>query len=122
VVGRLTSWRPRAGLPRAEALEAWERHVELVARLPGLRRYVQNRALASPDGGEPPFAGVGELWFDDAEAARAALTSPEWQAVLDDAVTFMELESVVATWVERGRMIEAQPEAGGRVPGPSTST
>jgi hypothetical protein len=44
--------------------------------------------------------GVGEAWFDDATAARAALQSPEWAAVIEDAQTFMDLETVVATWVE----------------------
>jgi uncharacterized protein (TIGR02118 family) len=48
----------------------------------------------------PPFAGLGELWFDSVEAAAAALATPEWQAVLDDAATFMDLDHVTAAWAE----------------------
>jgi uncharacterized protein (TIGR02118 family) len=66
----------------------------------GLRRYVQNHAVPAPDGTAPSCAGVGEAWFDDATAAHSALQSPEWAAVIEDAQTFMNLETVVATWVE----------------------
>jgi uncharacterized protein (TIGR02118 family) len=48
----------------------------------------------------PAFAGLGELWFDSLEAAEAALATPEWQAVLEDASTFMDLEQVTAAWAE----------------------
>lgn len=97
---RLTQWQPRAGLGREEALRAWERHAELVERVPGVRRYVQHHAVAAPDDSEPPYAGLGEVWFEDSHAARAALESPEWAAVLDDAAGFMALDAVVAYWAE----------------------
>jgi uncharacterized protein (TIGR02118 family) len=97
---RLTQWRPREGLARGEAQRAWERHAELVERVPGVRRYVQHHAVEAPDGSEPPYAGLGEVWFDDADAARAALGTPEWAAVLADAGGFMALDGVVAAWAE----------------------
>jgi hypothetical protein len=43
---------------------------------------------------------LGELWFDSIDAASAALATPEWRAVLDDAATFMDLERVSAAWAE----------------------
>ena len=49
-----------------------ETHAQLVAQLPGLRRYVQCHTL--PGGykkGEPAADGVAELWFDDTDALRA---------------------------------------------------
>jgi uncharacterized protein (TIGR02118 family) len=97
---RLTQWQPRAGLGRQEALRAWERHAELVERVPGVRHYVQHHAVAAPDGAEPPYAGLGEVWFDGADAAAAALASEEWAAVLADAGGFMALDEVVAAWAE----------------------
>jgi uncharacterized protein (TIGR02118 family) len=69
-----------------------------VERLPGLRLYVQNRTVAAPDGTAPAYAGLGEVWLDDVDAARLALASSEWAAVIEDATGFMELDSVVATW------------------------
>ena len=51
----------------------------MVTELPGVRRYVQShtRPAAYRDG-EPIYDGIAELWFDDTEAARAAMTMPEW--------------------------------------------
>ena len=101
MIARLTQWRPRPAVSREEALRAWEAHADLVERVPGLRRYVQHHAVAAPDGSEPPYAGLGEVWFDDEAAARAALATPEWAAVIDDACRFMDLGTVVAASAER---------------------
>jgi uncharacterized protein (TIGR02118 family) len=100
VIGRLTLWRPREGLSRKEALLAWEHHADIVERVPGLRRYVQNHAVDAPDGTAPPYAGLGEAWFDDVASARSALASPEWAMVIRDAETFMAVDSVVVAWAE----------------------
>ncbi|HET8560350.1 MAG TPA: EthD family reductase [Marmoricola sp.] len=60
----------------AEAFEQRYRdeHVPLVRTLPGLRRF----SLSHPRGmqGEAPYL-VAELWFDDGEAVKSALKSPE---------------------------------------------
>lgn len=101
MIARLTQWRPLPGLGHTEALEAWVRHAAAVDRIPGLRRYVQHHTTVGPDGAEPEYAGLGEIWFDDAESAGAALASPEWAAVIEDAETFMDLGSVVAAWTDR---------------------
>jgi uncharacterized protein (TIGR02118 family) len=101
MIVRLTQWRPRAGLAREEALAAWQRHADVVERVPSLRRYVQNHAVEAPDGTEPPYAGLGEAWFDDVTTARAALASAEWAAVIEDASRFMDMATVSAAWAER---------------------
>lgn len=51
-----------------------EEHVPLVRRLPGLARFT----LTHPRGlgGEAPYL-VAELWFDDADALKAAMRSPD---------------------------------------------
>jgi uncharacterized protein (TIGR02118 family) len=101
MIKRLTQWRPRPGLSQEEALRYWrEEHARLVASVPGVERYVQNHCVADPDGSESPYAGLGELWFTDYQAAEAALATPEWKAVMDDASTFMHLEEVSAAWAE----------------------
>lgn len=50
------------GSDRAEALRYWrETHGPIAAKIPGLMRYVQQHAVAAPDG-VPPFLGVGPAW------------------------------------------------------------
>jgi uncharacterized protein (TIGR02118 family) len=77
------------GLALLEFFEHWEHHHgRLVARLPGLRRYVQNHAIPRAYvSGVQTHDGWAELWFDDLAALRAAVDSPEWQAVRDDGAT-----------------------------------
>ncbi len=94
-------WRPREGVSREEALAYWrDRHRRFVERVPGVKRYVQDHCIVGPDGSHPPYAGLGELWFESIEAAKRALATPEWQSVLDDAGNFMDLEHVSAAWAE----------------------
>jgi uncharacterized protein (TIGR02118 family) len=71
----------------AEAFDAYytETHVPLASRLPGLRRFIQSHPRGL--GGEAPYF-VAELWFDDAEALKAAMQSPEMAAAAADAQTF----------------------------------
>jgi uncharacterized protein (TIGR02118 family) len=101
VIKRLTEWRLKEGMGREAALSHWrETHARLVEQVPGVKRYVQNHCTFSPDGSEPPYAGLGELWFESIDTANAALATPEWRAVLADAATFMDLEHVSAAWAE----------------------
>jgi uncharacterized protein (TIGR02118 family) len=101
VLKRLTQWRPREGVSREAALAHWRGdHARQVGLVPGVRRYVQDHRTVGPDGAPPPYAGLGVLWFDDIEEARAALTTPHWRAVLEDASTFMDLEHVTAARAE----------------------
>jgi uncharacterized protein (TIGR02118 family) len=52
----------------------YEEHVVLVREIPGLARFT----LSHPRGlaGEAPYL-VAELWFDDADAMKAAMRSPQ---------------------------------------------
>lgn len=94
-------WHPCEGVSREAARGYWrDAHVRLVEQVPGVKRYVQDHCVVGPDGSEPPYAGLGELWFDDIDTAKAALATREWQAVLEDASTFMDLDHVTAAWAE----------------------
>jgi uncharacterized protein (TIGR02118 family) len=76
----------RPEIDRSQALRYWkEVHAPLVARVPGLRRYVQNHGIEGRLGtNEPPFLGVGEVWFDSEAEAEQAIATPEWRAFSPD--------------------------------------
>lgn len=71
--------RAPAGV-EAAAFDRWlaEVHVPELARLPGLRRFVGYRSVAT----DPDYPTVMELWFDDYPAWRQAMltAAPIWTA------------------------------------------
>lgn len=70
-------------------------HGELALELPGLRRYLQGHTRDGAYGiGEAVLDAAYQLWFDDADALRAALASPEYARVADDLETFVEARYV----------------------------
>jgi uncharacterized protein (TIGR02118 family) len=71
------------GLTLSEFFERWQHsHGALAAETLGLRRYVQNHAIpAAYAGAGQTHDGWSELWFDDLDALRRAVASPQWQAV-----------------------------------------
>ncbi|MGH7277370.1 MAG: EthD family reductase, partial [Candidatus Rokuibacteriota bacterium] len=73
-----------ARLTHDMSLAEWrgERHVSIVKKVPGLRKWVQNHVVSGP--GEAAPDGIGELWFDDAEAMKKAMSSPEIGAAVED--------------------------------------
>jgi uncharacterized protein (TIGR02118 family) len=107
----LTQWVPRPDVDPGEAVQHWRTsHLDLVQRVPHVNRYVQNVCVPGPDGADPPYAGLGELWFDTLEDANAALASSEWRDVIADAATFMDLDRVNAAWAT-AREPPASPRA-----------
>lgn len=106
MIKRLTMWHPRSDVSREEALRYWlQEHARLVGRVPGVRGYVQDHCVESPEGGGVPYAGLGEVWFDGFEAAVEATRTPEWSAVIEDADKFMDLRTVVAAWAEEHQVL-----------------
>jgi len=64
-------------------------HAGLIARLPGLRGYVQNHVLPSSyRKSEPAYDAVAESSFDDTQAMKALAGSPAYAAVLADEPNF----------------------------------
>jgi len=82
---RLTIQYAAPADPEAFDAHYFEQHVSLCKPLPGLRgaSFSKPRALGP---GETPYL-VTELDFDDADALKAALRSPEMAAVAADAET-----------------------------------
>jgi len=66
-------------------------HAPIAAAIPGLRRYVQSHVVPELYARQvPSFDGAAELWFDDLDAMRAAMRSPEVQAALEDEKNFID--------------------------------
>lgn len=101
VIKRMTTWQVQAGLNEDQAVEHWlTRHVPLVLAVPGVQAYVQNRCIPGPNGARPPYAGLGEVWFESRKPADAATESTEWSAVIADARKFMDMSTIVVAWAE----------------------
>jgi uncharacterized protein (TIGR02118 family) len=77
------------GLTLDEFFDRWlHHHGALAARVPGVRRYVQNHALPEAYAGRrQTHDGWSELWFDDLAALHEAARTGEWQAVREDGAT-----------------------------------
>jgi uncharacterized protein (TIGR02118 family) len=77
------------GLSLEEFSQHWyEVHGPLAAKLPGVRRYVQNHAV--PEAyrmGRMSHDGWVEMWFDDLAAIERLAGTPEAQAVAEDGQT-----------------------------------
>jgi len=94
VIKAVTVFKRRPGLSVEDFRLHWRTtHAEVVTKLPGLRRYVQNPAHDSgyARGREPDFDGIAETWFDDTDAMRAVAASEQYAAVQADEPNFIEV-------------------------------
>jgi uncharacterized protein (TIGR02118 family) len=75
-------------------------HGPIAGRIPGLRRYVQCHVVSAlyEQGRAPAYDGAAELWFDDMDALRAAMASPEVRAAMEDEKNFID-HSRVASFI-----------------------
>ncbi len=79
-----------------------DHHGALAAKVPGLRRYVQNHAIPAAYAGRgQTHDGWSELWFDDLPALHAALESAEWQALREEGATLFSYPLGVGVARER---------------------
>lgn len=95
----------RAGLTHEESLAEWNgaRHTSIVRKVPGLKRWVQNHAIAVPN--EAAADGIGELWFDSKEAMEQAMNSPQMAAAVEDAKKFLDMERTYALVIDEKTVI-----------------
>ncbi len=90
----------KTGMDRADAQKYWrDTHGPIVKTIPGVRRYVQQHAVAAPEG-EIPFLGVASLYFDDQEAFTAATGSPGFAEAIADIPNFADPDRVSTAFVE----------------------
>ena len=65
-------------------------HADVVRRLNGIVRYVQNHALEPRSG----FDGIAEVWFEDIESMRNVVDTPELAAIRSDEENFIDLNTM----------------------------
>ena len=95
----------RADMTGDEFREYWQNtHGPIAAKMPGLKKYVQNHALTTEEG-EPPVAGVAEVYFDSVEALQDALASPEGEAALADLQNFTDADATVTVIVDEVEVV-----------------
>lgn len=63
-------------------------HLPLAGKIPNVRRFEAGKSLTEPDGGEPPYHRIAELWFDDTDSMQEGMGSPEGQAATGDIPNF----------------------------------
>ena len=63
-------------------------HMALVDKIPNCQRYEAARIVATPDGTEPPYYRIFEMYFDDMERLQGSLSTPEGQAAPNDIPNF----------------------------------
>jgi len=84
--------RRKPGMSAEDFHRYWrEVHGPIAARIPGMRRYVQSHAVAVDMVGSSDYDGAAEAWFDDVDAVRQALASPEYAAAREDEARFIDL-------------------------------
>jgi uncharacterized protein (TIGR02118 family) len=86
----------KTGCSDEEFFRYWKNvHGPIGARIPGLRRLVQNHRISVPgDPRSPEHDGSAELWFDDIDALLRARQSPEWKAASEDEAQFIDPDKV----------------------------
>jgi uncharacterized protein (TIGR02118 family) len=93
--------RRKPGMSAEDFHRYWrEVHGPIAARIPGLRRYVQCHSIDAGFGDAPEYDGAAEVWFDDMEAVRRAVASPEYAAAREDERRFIDLEHTTLTFTE----------------------
>jgi uncharacterized protein (TIGR02118 family) len=95
----------RVDLTHEQSLAEWSgnQHTSIVRKVPGLKRWVQNHAMAAKNEASPD--GIGELWFESAEAIGRAMKSPEMSAAVEDAKRFLDMTRTYAIVVEEKTIV-----------------
>ena len=59
-------------------------HTPLVLNIPNVQRFDRGKVIATPDGSEPPYYRVADIWFESMEQLQSSLGSPEGQEATQD--------------------------------------
>jgi uncharacterized protein (TIGR02118 family) len=108
VIELIYCFRRRPDLSAEELDAHWSRvHGAIGARIPGLRRLVQSRAVPVPGDVRPPdFDGVAELWFDDVDAFLRARASEAWREATLDEANFLDPRTTAYLVTEERTILE----------------
>ena len=87
MIKQVSFFQRRKDLSPEDFREHWRtKHADVVRRLNGLVRYVQNHGLDSSSG----FDGIAEVWFEDMESMRANVDTPELESIRKDEENFID--------------------------------
>jgi uncharacterized protein (TIGR02118 family) len=104
----------RAGMGVEEFQAHWrDHHGPIVAKLPGLRRYVQSHPL--PGGyrrGELPYDGVAELWFDSKDTLAAVGTTAAFADAKADEPNFIDTAQLLELVLDEHVIKDGTPPDG----------
>src|SRR4051794_39319967 len=62
-------------------------HMPIARRMPNVQRIDLAKAVAAPDGSEPPHR-TEDVWFEDMDQLQSSLGSPEGQETAQDTPNF----------------------------------
>ena len=82
-------------------------HLPLVDKIPGLKKAEVCRVVGSPSG-ESEFYLIAELYFDNMEALKAGMSSPEGKASGKDVMSFAK-DIVQFMFVEEEKVTASSP-------------
>jgi uncharacterized protein (TIGR02118 family) len=63
-------------------------HIPIVRRIPGVRNIRFGRVVQTADGSSPPYYLVSDVYFDNMDALKEALSSPEMEEAMADVPNF----------------------------------
>lgn len=103
------------GSDRAEMSRYWtEEHGPRFAKVPGLKRYVQNHTVepisaTGESDAEIQFDGYSCAWFESEAAFKEAMKSPEWLETVEDGANVFDMDwlwgksAVLNEYIMRGQ-------------------
>jgi uncharacterized protein (TIGR02118 family) len=65
-----------------------DNHLPLIEKIPNLRQFEAGKVIATPEGSEPPYYWIAEVWFESVEQLQSSLSSSEGRAVAEDIQNF----------------------------------
>ncbi len=99
----------KEGMSVEEFQTYWrETHAPIAAKIPGVRRYVQCHTLPETYGGNTPpsYDGAAELWYDDLQAFRDSIPTPECAAAREDELNFIDHSRSILFFTEEKPIVE----------------
>lgn len=90
MIKRISLLQRKPELTHEEFVNHWFKiHGALARKVPGVRRYMQNHIREISSRADIPdldmeIDGIAELWWDDADAMKVSIATPEAQAMFAD--------------------------------------
>lgn len=98
----------RPGMSVEEFQDYWRHtHGPIVARIPGIRGYVQSHPqMGGYARGPLAYDGVAEIWMDDKAALRNMAETPEFAVAKQDEANFIDISRLVELVVDEHIIVD----------------